>query len=110
MGKFVKGDVVVLPFPFTDLSASKKRPAVVVTQLTGDDIILCMVTTPAKADGYSIPISKADFMMGGLDHDSHIRPNRLFTADSNLVTRRAGRLSQQKTTEVVTKIIEIVQS
>lgn len=39
--RFSKGDVVVLPFPFSDLSASKKRPAVVVATLTGDDVICC---------------------------------------------------------------------
>ena len=39
MGKFVKGEVVVLPFPFSDLSSSKRRPALVVTQLRGDDVI-----------------------------------------------------------------------
>ena len=39
MGKFVKGDIVIIPFPFTDLSGSKKRPAFVVTDLSGDDII-----------------------------------------------------------------------
>ena len=37
MGKFVKGDVVIIPFPFTDLSTSKKRPAFVVADLSGDD-------------------------------------------------------------------------
>jgi mRNA interferase MazF len=110
MGKFVKGDVVVIPFPFSDLSASKKRPAFVVTQLAGDDVILCMITTPAKTDGYSIPINKADFVAGGIDHDSHIRPNRLFTADSKLVSRSAGKLSKKKIEQVVSKIIEIVQS
>ncbi|MBI5841045.1 MAG: type II toxin-antitoxin system PemK/MazF family toxin [Chloroflexi bacterium] len=110
MGKFVKGDVVVIPFPFSDLSASKKRPAFVVTQLTGDDVILCMITTPAKADNYSIPVMKADFIAGGIDHDSHVRPNRLFTADSKLVTRSAGKLSRKKIEQVISKIIEIVQS
>ena len=43
MGKFVKGDVVVVPFPFSDLSASKKRPALVVATLTGNDVILCKI-------------------------------------------------------------------
>ncbi len=45
MGKFVKGDVIVVPFPFSDLSASKKRPALVVASLKGDDVILCGYTS-----------------------------------------------------------------
>ena len=40
MGKFVKGDVVVLPFPFSDLSSAKRRSALVVAIASADDIIL----------------------------------------------------------------------
>jgi hypothetical protein len=54
MEKFVKGYVVVIPFPFSDLSASKKRPALVVSNITGDDIILCQITSVVKSDEYSI--------------------------------------------------------
>lgn len=110
MGRFVKGDVVVVPFPFSDLSSSKKRPALVVAQLTGDDVILCQITTPARADEYSIPLSSVDFDSGGLNHDSHIRPNRLFTADSSIVAYLAGKLLPGKITAVIDRIIEILQA
>ena len=109
MGRFVKGDVVVVPFPFSDLSEAKRRPALVLAPLMGDDVILCQITTPARLDGYSIPISRADFETGRLDRDCFVRPNRLFTADSNIVIRAAGRLSQGKIGEVVEKVIEIVR-
>ena len=45
MAKFMKGDVVVIPFPFSDLSQSKRRPALVLTTLEGDDAILCQITS-----------------------------------------------------------------
>jgi hypothetical protein len=45
MGKPVIGEVVVLPFPQTDLQAGKRRPALVVADLAGDDLILCQITT-----------------------------------------------------------------
>lgn len=45
MERFVKGDVVVIPFPFTDLSGTKRRPALVLADLPGDDIILCQITS-----------------------------------------------------------------
>jgi mRNA interferase MazF len=106
----MKGDVVVVPFPFSDLSASKKRPALVITQLSGDDVILCQITTPNRLDGYSIPLRNDDFASGGLHHDSTIRPNRLFTADGGIIVRCAGKLSKSKIAEVVNKLIEIVQA
>ncbi len=76
MGRFVKGDVVVLPFPFSDLTTSKKRPAVVVASLTGDDVLVCQITSKAVSDHYGVAVSSADFATGNLHHDSNIRPNR----------------------------------
>ncbi len=78
MGRFVKGDVVVIPFPFSDLSAAKRRPALVVALLKGDDVILCQITSKAVTDDYAIPIADADFTAGSLHQDSNVRPNRLF--------------------------------
>ena len=110
MGKFVKGDVVVVPFPFSDLTASKKRPALVVAALTGDDVILCQITSKAVSDSYAIPLSDTDFASGTLRQDSNIRPNRLFTADSNIVLYRAGALTAEKVKAVVAKIVEIMSA
>ncbi|MCI0520666.1 MAG: type II toxin-antitoxin system PemK/MazF family toxin [Chloroflexi bacterium] len=108
MGKFVKGDVVVVPFPFSDLSASKKRPALVVASLTGDDVILCQITSQAISDSYAVALPTASFKTGTLHQDSNIRPNRLFTADANIILYRAGELKADKVKEVVRKIIEII--
>jgi mRNA interferase MazF len=110
MGKFVKGDVVIVPFPFSDLSAATKRPALVVASLTGDDVILCQITSQAVADSYAIPIADTDFASGSLHQDSNIRPNRLFTADANIILYRAGVLTPKKVREVVAKIVQIVSA
>jgi len=104
----VKGDVVVLPFPFSDLSGVKRRPALVITQLSGDDVILCQITSQARSDSYSVPLSTYDFLSGSLKRDSNIRPNRVFTADSSIVLRSVGRLSSKKIKEVIEKLIEII--
>ena len=108
MGRFVKGDVVVLPFPFSDLTNSKKRPAVVIAQLTGDDVLVCQITSKTISDHYGIAVSSDDFATGKLHQDSNIRPNRLFTADSSIVLYRAGKLTANKMAEVTAKIVQIV--
>ena len=107
MGRFIKGDVVVLPFPFSDLTANKKRPALVVANLSGDDIIVCLITSQNAKDNYAIPLSNNDLASGSLKQTSNIRPNRLFTADSNIVLYRIGTLEKKKLQEVTTKIVEI---
>jgi mRNA interferase MazF len=108
MGKFVKGEVVVVPFPFSDLSSSKRRPALVIAALEGDDVILCQITSKSVSDNYSIPLLLSDFKSGTITQDSNIRPNRLFTADSNIILYQAGELKPSKLQEVVNKIIEII--
>ncbi|MCU0239830.1 MAG: type II toxin-antitoxin system PemK/MazF family toxin [Pyrinomonadaceae bacterium] len=107
MGKFVKGEVVVVPFPFSDLTENKKRPALVVAELQGDDVILCLITSQKAKDSYAISLVKNDFANGSLPHDSNIRPNRLFTADSKIVLYKAGKLKDSKIQEVIDKIIEM---
>jgi len=99
MGRFVRGDVVAVPFPFSDLTGHKHRPALVITDLRGDDVILCQITTRPRNDGYSIFITDADFERGGLRHDSAVRPNRLFTADENTIQAWKGKLLDHKITK-----------
>ena len=75
MAAFVKGDVVVIPFPFSDLSQAKRRPALVITNLIGDDIILCQITSQNISDKYSISLDNNDFQSGSLKRKNNIRPN-----------------------------------
>jgi mRNA interferase MazF len=110
MGAFVKGDIVVVPFPYSDLTASKRRPALVVASLDGDDVILCQITGQVKHDSYSVSLGEKDFQSGSLRQDSYIRPNRIFTAESKIVLYKAGIISVQKSDEVINKLISILKS
>ncbi|MFV9676807.1 MAG: type II toxin-antitoxin system PemK/MazF family toxin [Methanosarcinales archaeon] len=56
MERFVKGDVVVVPFPFSDLTQAKRRPALVIAELEGADLILCQITSQSIRDRYAVSI------------------------------------------------------
>ena len=86
------GAVVVLRFPFSDLSSSKARPAVVLAPASSPDWIVCQVTGNPFADTASIEIDDASFANGSLRGRAYIRPLKLFTADHSIVTQRAGTL------------------
>lgn len=73
MERFVKGDVVVVHFPFSDLSQAKRRPALVVSSLKGDDLILCQITSQNVRDDYAITFDDQDLNDGKLDKTSNIR-------------------------------------
>jgi len=109
MERFVKGDVVVVPFPFSDLTQSKRRPALVVAKLFGEDLILCQITSQSTIDLYAIALDKNDFEEGELKQNSNIRTNRLFTADRQLILYKVGRLKKDKIDVVIAKIIRILQ-
>lgn len=109
MARFVRGDVVVIPFPFSDLSQAKRRPALVLAQLDGDDLILCQVTSQASQDRYSIGLEAEDFSVGRLSQSSSLRPNRLFTADRAIVLYKAGSVLPRKLDQVIERAIEILR-
>lgn len=105
MGKPLVGDVVVLPFPQTDLQPGKRRPALVVANLNGDDVILCQITSKARQhDGYSVALTNNDFKSGSLNVDSFVRTNRLFTVDHAVIIYVAARISDGKLEEIHAKI------
>jgi mRNA interferase MazF len=105
----VKGDVVVLPFPFSDLTKAKRRPALVLTVLPGDDVILCQITSAPTKDADAVAVGPSDFTQGGLSRPSHVRPNHIFTAARQLLLYRAGRLSPAKLAEILDKAVEILR-
>ncbi|MCA1917622.1 type II toxin-antitoxin system PemK/MazF family toxin [Methanospirillum hungatei] len=93
MGVFVKGDIIVIPFPFSDLSSVKRRPALVIAPVTGDDLILCQITSKYHSDPYSISLHPSDLISGTLKEMSYIRPDKLFTANAyKLFTANAYKL------------------
>jgi len=80
VAQFVSGQVVVVPFPFTDLSSAKVRPALVLTSVTRGDLILCQITSQSAGHPEVIPILAADFEQGGLPRASFVLTHRLVTA------------------------------
>jgi mRNA interferase MazF len=106
--KFVKGDVVVVPFPFSDLTEAKRRPALVLAELDGEDRILCQITSQQFRDRYAVAINESDFEEGSLQKISNIRPNRIFTADCKIIQYKAGSIKSDKIDEVLKKIIDIL--
>jgi len=109
MEKIVKGDVVVLPFPYSNLSSSKKRPALIIAILEGDDVVLCQITSRQRKDKHSIELKDSDFKQGKLNVDSYIKSNRIFTADKSIILYKIGSLKEKKTNEAIESIIRILR-
>lgn len=109
MAKFIKGEVVIFPFPFSDLSNTKRRPALVLATLKGDDLICCQITSQNNEDTYCVTLIEEDFSIGSLPTSSMIRPNRIFTVDRRIILRSAGMVSKNKLEEVIQKLVDILK-
>ncbi|MBU0760935.1 MAG: type II toxin-antitoxin system PemK/MazF family toxin [Nanoarchaeota archaeon] len=110
MERFVKGDVVIIHFPFSDLTGVEKRPALVLLDLGGEDILLCQITSNPYNDKQKMPIREEDFNKGKLKQNSFVRPLNLFTGDYSLIEYKAGSLKQEKINEVIERICELLRN
>ena len=107
MERFVKGDVIVLPFPYTDFSGVKKRPAIVIATLRGQNVILAQITTNQRNDEDLVSLTRKDFASGALSSDSFIMASLIFTTDSSKVEYKAGKIKPDKIKEVQNKLVEV---
>ena len=109
METFRKGDIVLFPFPYTDLSNRKIRPCLVISDEMEQDIILCQITSKmTRADQYSIELKKDETLEGTLQIDSLIRTNMLFTASKFQILKRICKVTDTKYREIINKIIKTI--
>lgn len=104
------GSVVVVPFPFSDLSRAKLRPAVVLADAGRGDWILCQVTSNPYGDARAILLTDASFYTGSLRVTSYARPGKLFTASHDLMTAQVGRLQDGSPGEIIEAVIDILRA
>lgn len=87
------GDVVLVAFPYSDLSGLKLRPAVVVGQAEFKNLILCQLTSQPRSSAIAIKIEDSDFENGNLNRVSYARPDKIFTAEPSIIEKPVGTLS-----------------
>src|SRR5213594_3323120 len=97
MALLAAGKVVLVAFPFSDLSQSKLRPAVVLADADRGDWILCQVTSKPYGDPSAISLKNNNFTVGSLRVESFVRPGKLFTGSNTLVVQEVGQLNTETT-------------
>jgi mRNA interferase MazF len=102
MVKPVAGEIVVIPFPRTD--SGKRRPALVIADLPGADLILCQITSRAHSDAFAIPLDKSDCERSEIDQPCFIRPQRLFTVEQHVILHSIGKVTTEKFDEVFKRV------
>jgi len=104
------GVVVTVLFPFSDLSSSKLRPAIVLADSGRGDWILCQLTSKSYSDTTAVQIEDEDFISGSLHLTSYARPGKIFTANESLMVTQVGKLKDDSFRKVANAVIHLLQS
>jgi mRNA interferase MazF len=104
------GAVVLVRFPFSDLSQSKLRPAIVLANAGRGDQILCQVTSKPYGDRGAVELEPTAFASGSLRVVSYARPGKLFTASHDLVTGQPAVLTPDMFRRVVDAVVDLLRA
>jgi mRNA interferase MazF len=100
------GAVVLVPFPFSDLSQAKLRPAVVLAAAGRGDWILCQITSNPYGDARAIALDDESFATGSLRVASYARPGKLFTANRDLMVTQVGSLKAESCKKIINSLVD----
>lgn len=110
MERFVKGDVIVLEFPFSDLVHVKRRPSLIIKVPRGEDVIVCQITAGSWEKDVEISLKNNEFAKGGLKRDSYVRIDKIATIKRTRIKYKIGSLNPEKFSEIISKIISFLKN
>jgi mRNA interferase MazF len=104
-----QGSIVVVLFPFSDASATKKRPAFLIAPSDRNNLIFCPITSKSGRTD-EVEITDLDFETGKLNiSPCYIRANIIATINRDNIIRQIALLKQDKINEVLDRIIAVIQ-
>jgi mRNA interferase MazF len=101
---------VLVPFPFSDLSQAKLRPAVVLANAGRGDWILCQITSNPYGDSRAVEITDSSFDAGSLRIISYVRPGKLFTANQDPMVSQVATLNSASFNTIIEAVVGILRS
>lgn len=110
MGVPAAGAVVLVRFPFSDLSQSKRRPAIVLADAGRGDVVLCQMTSQPYGDDRAVTISAADLATGLLRVTSFARPGKIFTANEAIIATTIGTLRPDALARVRDAVVDLLRT
>ena len=90
--EYKQREIVLVPFPYSDLSSSKKRPALIISNnnynATFDDVIVCVITSNLFKDEFSLSLNNSDLEYGILPEESVVKAHKLFTIQKTKIIKK----------------------
>ena len=104
MEGFVKGEIIIIEFPYSNLKNVKRRPVLILNIPKGDDVLVAQITGESYEDDVEIPLKKEDFKKGSLKRESYLRIDKIASIEKYLIKYKAGSLKQEKFSKILDKI------
>lgn len=94
---FEQGDILIVPFPFSDLSSIKQRPVLILSKSSynreAEDIVTCGITSNLRDAMHSVLIDNKDLESGSIPRASRIKVDKLFTIEKSIVKKKIGKIN-----------------
>jgi mRNA interferase MazF len=110
MEGFVRGDIVIIDFPFSNLTDFKRRPVLVLKVPKGDDLIVNQITGYSYESSVEILIKDKDFAHGALKRDSFVRIDKIASIEKSLIKYKIGSLKNEKFTEILESVCSFIRN
>lgn len=110
MEEFIRGEIVIMDFPFSNLIETKRRPSLIIKVPKGDDLIVCQITGKSYEKSIEIPIKKEDFQKGNLKVESYLRIDKIFSIEKSLIKYKIGLLKKEKFNEIINNVCFFLKS
>ena len=109
---YKQGEIVIVPFPFSDLSSIKQRPVLILSKNIDnekvEDIVTCGITSNVKNSKYSVLIENEDLIEGEVPKISRVKVDKLFTISQDIVKKKVGRINKESFEKVKSEFIKLV--
>ncbi|MCK4937784.1 MAG: type II toxin-antitoxin system PemK/MazF family toxin [Methanosarcinales archaeon] len=106
-------DIILIPFPYSDLTQTKKRPSIIISNQTynsnNEDVICCAITSNPRNYDKSIEIANDDLDKGNLRYESRVKPTKIFTLDKGMIVKKLAKLNINKSKEIIANLNQSIE-
>lgn len=106
-------DIILIPFPFSDLSQTKRRPGRIISNheynSNNEDVICCAITSNPRNYDKSIKIVNEDLDSGNLHYESRVKPTKIFTLNKRMIVKKLAKLNIIKSKEIVKNLTHSIE-
>jgi mRNA interferase MazF len=110
--QFNQGEILIVPFPFSDLNGIKQRPVLVLSKTKYNfdcsDIVTCGITSNLNDSSFSVLIDNKDLIKGQIPKVSRIKVDKLFTLEKSLIRKRVGMINKETMDKVKQEFLKII--